>query len=70
MDSFGLIHFSVKKNERTYFFVSQPGASFAEVIEVLADFSVEFEQLKKEGEEKEAAKLAETEPIEAEIVSK
>ncbi len=71
MDQFALIHFASKQNDKTFFFVCQPGVPYLDALGALEEFKVEIERLKKEGEEREAAAKAAqaSEPIEAEVIS-
>lgn len=72
MDQYVVFHFNIKKNDRNYQVIIQPGSPFEEVQEVLEQFKADFKELQaKQIEAAEKAKHeAEQEaiPVEAEIV--
>ena len=68
MDSFALFHFAIKKNDRVYQVVLQPGAPWDEINQVMDDFKAEFAALKLKADEEAAKKPEESAVVEPAVL--
>jgi hypothetical protein len=66
MDQYIVLHFNVKKGERNYQLMLQPGAPFEEVQEVLELFKADFAELQKQNAERAQQAQQESESVEVE----
>jgi hypothetical protein len=45
-DQYAFVHFAIKKNDRSYFFLAQMGSPYEEALEVLKEFADSVEEMK------------------------